>query len=188
MEVDVRIGGERLINFRFFQRQFFQVIASHGMRRMVSHVKAAAGDEMMVELLFVFDRFDAKKGSSETKRSDQENADEALFSDLGGPDCHGHGQTAENEYDRVSSAQFNIECVTADTEGGAERAAVDGVGQEQAAEEQDFGDQENPHAERGGFLLLSERLKMSVQIAGAMHSVLLFLSQCCLAWVNCGAG
>ena len=32
--------------------------------------------------------------------------------------------------------------------------AVDGVDGEHAAEEHDFGDQEDPHAERGGVLLL----------------------------------
>ncbi len=141
---------------------------------------------MVVELLLVFDRFDAKKDSAESKRGDQENGDEALFSDLGGPDGHGHGQTAHNQHDGVAGTELDIQRVAADAEGGAERAAVDGVSEEHAAEEQDFGDQENPHAERGGFLLLFERLKMSVQIAGAMHSVLLFLSQCCLAWVHCG--
>src|SRR3989442_15422149 len=51
---------------------------------------------------------------------------------------------------------------------------VDGVCQEQAAEEKNFGDQENPHSQRRSFLLLVQRLKLSVQLSGAVHSVLLF--------------
>jgi len=93
---------------------------------------------------------------------------------LRGPDGHGHGQTAHNQHNGIASSEGDIQRVAADAEGGTEGAAIDGVSEEQAAEEQDLGDQENPHAERSGFLLLLERLKMSVQIAGAMHSVLLF--------------
>src|SRR5436189_241879 len=43
--------------------------------------------------------------------------------------------------------------------------------------EDDCGDQENPHPECSGFLLLLERFKVSVQFAGAMHALLLFLNQ-----------
>src|SRR6266849_2048910 len=157
------------------------------MRRMVLHVKGTAGNEMVVELLLVFDRFDAEKDSSETKCSDQENTNQFLFTDLRGPHGHGHGQTAHNQHDGVAGTELDIQRVAADAEGGAERAAVDGVGEEHAAEEQDFSDQENPHAERGSVLLLLKGLKLSVQIAGAMHSVLLFLSQC-RAWLGPTAG
>src|SRR5208283_3568996 len=51
--------------------------------------------------------------------------------------------------------------------------AVRRIGQHDAAEEHDFGDQEDPHPERGSFLLLLEGLELSVQFAGAMHSALL---------------
>ena len=52
--------------------------------------------------------------------------------------------------------------------------AVDGVGEKETTEEQNFGDKKGPHAERGGFLLLLERLKLARQFSGAVHSVLLF--------------
>ena len=51
--------------------------------------------------------------------------------------------------------------------------AVDGVGEKNAAEKQNFRNQEDPHAERGGFLLLVQRLVLPKQLSGAMHSVLL---------------
>ncbi len=132
------------------------------MRRMVPHVKAMAGNEMMVELLLIFDGFDAKKDSAETKSGDQENTDQFLLAHLGGPDGHGHGQAAQDQHDGVAGAERDIQCIAANAEGGAERAAIDGVSEEQTTEKQDFGDQENPHAERGGLLLLLKRFKMSV--------------------------
>src|ERR1700674_2093701 len=177
VRVDVRVVRESLFGFLLFQSQFFWIIAGHGMRRMVLHVKAAARNEVVVELLLVFDSFDAKKDGAEAKRGDQENTDQFLFADLGRPYSHGHGQTAHDQHNGVAAAQGDVKSIATDAESGAERAAIDGVSKEQATEEQDFGHQENPHAECGGFFLLLERLKLSVQIAGAVHSVLLFLSQ-----------
>src|SRR6266478_6182480 len=172
---------ESLIHFLLLQGQFLKVIAGHGMRRMVLHVKAEAGDEMVVEFLLVFDGLDAKKDGAKTKRGDQENTDQFLLPDLRGPDGHGHGQTAHNQHNGVAGAQHDVKGIAANAKSGAECMAVYGVGQKEAAEEQDFGDQEDPHAERSGFLLLLEGLKLSVQLSGAMHAVLLFLSQS-LAW------
>src|SRR5713101_8175506 len=153
------------------------------MRRMILYVKVAARNQMMVELLLVFDGLHAKKNSAESKSSDQENTDQFLLAHLGGPDSHSHGQAAHDKDNGIAGAQFNVQRVAANAKSGAESTAIDGVGEEHAAEEQDFGDQENPHAERGGFLLLLERLKMSVQFSGAVHSVLLFLSQS-MAWLR----
>ena len=58
---------------------------------MVLHVKAAAGDQMVVELLLVFDALDAKKDGAKSQRGDQENTDPFLFADLSGSDGYGHG-------------------------------------------------------------------------------------------------
>src|SRR5882762_6686115 len=181
MRIDVWVLRESLIHFLLLQGQFLKVIAGHGMRRMVLHVKAEAGDEMVVEFLLVFDGLDAKKDGAKTKRGDQENTDQFLLPDLRGPDGHGHGQTAHNQHNGVAGAQHDVKGIAANAKSGAECMAVYGVGQKEAAEEQDFGDQEDPHAERSGFLLLLEGLKLSVQLSGAMHAVLLFLSQS-LAW------
>ena len=46
--------------------------------------------------------------------------------------------------------------------------AVEHVGQEQAAEEHDFGDEEQPHAERGGFVLLPQRIEVVLQVRMVM--------------------
>ena len=41
--------------------------------------------------------------------------------------------------------------------------AIDQVRHEKATEEHDFGDEKHPHTERGGFVLLIQRLKMVLQ-------------------------
>jgi len=68
MEVDCPDRRRTPYPLPLFQGQFLKVVSRHGMRWMILHVEASAGDEMMVELLFVFDRFDAQKDSAETKR------------------------------------------------------------------------------------------------------------------------
>src|SRR5713226_1670584 len=73
VEIDIRIALEGLLHFLFFPGQFFKVIGGGRMRGAITHVEAMAGNEMVVELLLVFDRFDAKKDSAESKRGDQEN-------------------------------------------------------------------------------------------------------------------
>src|SRR5262249_41370694 len=80
-----------------------------------------------------------------------------------------------NENDSVEEAQVQVQHVARDPERGRKGMPVDGIGEEQPAEEKNFGDQKDPHAQRGGFFLLLQRLKLSVQLSGAMHAVLLFL-------------
>src|SRR5580692_27584 len=138
---------------------------------------------MVVELLLIFDDLDAKEYGAETERGDEKETDQLLLAHLCRPDSHCHGQAAQDEYDRVAAAEFQVQRVAAGAEGGAECVAVNGVDQEEPAEEQDFGDQEDPHAKRSSFLLLLKRFEVSVQFAGAVHSVLLFLKQF-LAWLR----
>src|SRR5690242_21600275 len=102
------------------------------MRGMVLHVKTVAGNEVVVELLLVFDSFDAKKDGTEAKRGHQENTDQFLFAYLGRPDGHGHGQTAHNQHNGVAGTQGDVKSVAADTESGAEGTAIDGVSEEEA--------------------------------------------------------
>src|SRR5207244_4688142 len=73
VRVDVRVVRESLFDFVFLQSQFFWIIAGHGLRRVVLPVKAAAGNEVVVELLLVFDRLDAKKDGTDAKGRDPEN-------------------------------------------------------------------------------------------------------------------
>jgi hypothetical protein len=72
---------------------------------------------------------------------------------LRGPDGENHGQAAADEDGGVGGAESALM-----EAGGGEisevPAAVDQVGAEQAAEEHDFGGEEDPHAEAGGIALL----------------------------------
>src|SRR3989442_3135268 len=53
-----------------------------------------------------------------------ENADQFLFTNLGRPDSHGHGQTAHNQHNGVAGAQGDVKSIAADAESGAERAIL----------------------------------------------------------------
>src|SRR5215831_15700880 len=129
---------------------------------------------MVIEFLLVFDDLDAEENAAEGKRRNQETRDQRLLARLRRPDGHGHGQTAHNKYGCVKSTQLDVQSVAANPEGGEEIVAIDRVGKEHSAEEQNLGDQKDPHAQGGGFLLLFQSLKLAVKFSGAMHAALLF--------------
>src|SRR6266478_8739658 len=137
-------------------------------------IKTRAGNVVLFILGVIFDGLDAEKNGAKKQSQDKKECDELLFSDLGGPDRHGHGQAAGDEDDGVETAKFQVEALATFREDSGIGMTVDGIGQEHAAEKEDFGSQENPHAEGSRFFLLLHRLKMPVKFAGAMHAVLLF--------------
>jgi len=115
---------------------------------------------IFIEFLFVFDGFDAEEDAAQKQSEDKEEGNKLFLSHLSGPHGHRHGQAAADEHDGIESAEFQIQSAAGFGEHRRVRVAVDGVGKEEAAEEQDFGGQKDPHAERGGILLLLERLKL----------------------------
>src|SRR4030095_11443027 len=129
---------------------------------------------MVIEFLFVLDHLDAEEDAAQNQRQDQEACNSAFLAFLSRPYGHSHGEAAENQHHGVYGTEGEVQHVSANTECRRKRMAVDRVCQEQPAEEKNFGDQKDPHAQRRGFFLLLQRLKLSVQLSGAMHSVLLF--------------
>src|SRR5215470_7632082 len=120
----------------------------------IGDVKIAPWHEMMVKLLFVLDHLDAQENRTQHQRGDEPDDNSFFAAGLGGPNGHGHRETASDENDGVGEAEIQVQHVARDTERAGKFVAVDGVGEEEDTEEQNFRDQENPHAERGGFLLL----------------------------------
>ena len=59
--------------------------------------------------------------------------------------------------------RIDIHVLTGAGEGIEVHGPVHGISREQAAEEHDFGDQESPHAQQGGFLLLLRRFEVMQQ-------------------------
>ena len=71
--------------------------------------------------------------------------------ELRSADRHGHGQTAEDQHDRIGGAQRLVEKAVAVDENLGMVGAIHRVGAEQPAEEQDLGHQEDPHPQLSGF-------------------------------------
>ena len=113
-----------------------------------------AGNVVLVDLLLVLDGLDAKEGEAEDEGDDETQNERALLAHLGGPDAHGHGEAGSDEDGGVGCAPEDIQLVRCLDEGRVVPVAIDEVGGEQAAEEHDFGEQEEPHGEVGGVTLL----------------------------------
>ncbi len=79
---------------------------------------------------------------------------------LGRPDAQRHEEAGGDQDRRIGCAQRNAQLVRRRDEGVVVPVAVEQVGEEQAAEEHDFGQQEEPHAEGSGLALLLLRLEV----------------------------
>ena len=71
-----------------------------------------------------------------------------------------HRQAAADEHGRVDGAERDVQVVARRGERVRVPRAVDRVDEEQPAEEQNFGEQEDPHPERRRLLLLLEVVEM----------------------------
>ena len=68
---------------------------------------------------------------------------------------HSHGETAADQHGGISRADQEVGLVAGGSECRRISLAVDKIGQKQAAEKHDFGEQKHPHADsRSVFLLL----------------------------------
>ena len=74
----------------------------------------------------------------------------------------------KNQHRRIGSAETDAQRIAAGHKGVVIPVAIEQVGHEQAAEEHDFGQQEEPHAEAGGFPLLVHRDEMVAQVSGML--------------------
>ena len=74
-----------------------------------------------------------------------------------------HRQAAADQHDGVDRAQREVQLVAALGPRLRVPDAIQHVGQEEAAEEHDLGDQEQPHAERGSLVLLPQRVEVMLE-------------------------
>src|SRR5271155_1099155 len=120
----------------------------------VLETKRSAGDVMLFELVFVFDRLDTEEGKTE-KHGDPEHGDQqGSAGGLSGPDGEDHGQTTADEYGGIGGAERSVDGFAGGGEVSEVPPAVNQVGAEQAAKKHDFGGEEDPHAQAGGVALL----------------------------------
>src|SRR5271167_2154578 len=164
----------QFIQLNFFLCEVFGTkIAGPGIVRAVIHVKIQTRDVVLDELVVIFDALDAQEDGAQNQSGNEEEGDQLFPAHLGGPYRHSHGQAATDEDDGVDGTPAQFDGAAGKRKNVRVSVAVDGVGEEEAAEEQYFGGQKDPHAKCGGFLLLLQRLKLPRQFSGAMHSVLL---------------
>ena len=83
-----------------------------------------------------------------------------FLADFGGPHTNGHAEARGDQHDGVESAERHAELVGRDGERRVVPVAIEQVGEEHAAEEHDFREQEEPHAEAADLALLLFGLKV----------------------------
>ena len=129
--------------------------AEAGPRYMVFHV-----------LLVILNRLDAKKNQPQTNRKAQRSNQPLAVAGLRRIDAHGHGEAGEDKNRCIGGSEADAQRIAAGHKGVVIPVAIEQVGHEQPAEEHDFGQQKQPHAEAGGLPLLIHRNEMVAQVRG----------------------
>src|ERR1700722_11126033 len=123
--------------------------------RNVFKTERRAGPVTLVKFIFVFFAFDAEEGAAKNHGQDEAGDQKIAARGLRGPNGEHYGQAAADEHGSVGGAERSVDGFA----GGAEVAEVpetiNQVGAEHAAEEHDFGSEENPHAQAGCIALLA---------------------------------
>jgi hypothetical protein len=126
--------------------------------RMIAEIEMVAGNEVVLEFLRILDKLDAQEAATQNHGGHEEYGNQFLTVSLRAPNGHGHGEAADNEDRGVDRAEVNIEGIAAYAEGERIGVAIDGIGKKEAAKEEDFRGEENPHPQSSAVLLLLQRL------------------------------
>ena len=108
------------------------------------------------EFAGVLDALDPQEHSAERHRCDEKAHQRAAPAELRRMDRECHREAAGDEYRRVDGAQPDVERMAGRRKRVRVRPAVDQIYEEQTTEEEHFGDEKQPHAERRGFVVLPE--------------------------------
>src|ERR1700751_617007 len=114
------------------------------------------GNVVLVKLLLVLDSFDSQECQAKNDRQNEIDDNRLLLSHLRAANGHRNGQAGTDQNRRVDGSEPEIDAGAGSREISEVPVAIHEIGAEHAAEEHDFGDQDQPHAKaRGVFLLLS---------------------------------
>jgi hypothetical protein len=116
-----------------------------------------------LELLLVLEELDDEECQTERHRQEQPTNSRPLRPGLGGANRQRHRQAAADEYDGVEAAQVDVELLAPFGPRGRIPDAIERVGEQQATEEHDLGDEEQPHPERRCLVLLIQILEMMLE-------------------------
>ena len=113
--------------------------------------------------------------NDEAERHRQQNPDDCrpLLAGLRGANGERHRQTAADEHGGVERAEHDVELAAGFGPRHRIPDAVQHVGEEEPAEEQHFGDEEQPHPQRGRLVLLLQRVEVVLEIVvmGSVRAV-----------------
>src|ERR1035437_9428926 len=121
---------------------------------------------VILPVIVILNALDSEEGPTQHQGSDEESDDQLAAAHLRRVHRHGHGQRREDQHHGVDRTELDVHALAAVDPRLVVREPVDQVRTEHATEEHDFGDEENPHAECGGFPLLFHVAKMMLQLVG----------------------
>ena len=116
---------------------------------------------------------DDQEDEPERHREKDPDHRRALLPGLRGSHRKCHGQTAADQHGGVKGAEHDVEFAAGLCPRNWIPDAVEHVGEEQPAEEQDFGDEEQPHPQRGRLVLLIQRVEvmLEIRVMGGVRAV-----------------
>ncbi|MBK6901090.1 MAG: hypothetical protein IPH09_18110 [bacterium] len=118
----------------------------------------------MLPFVLVLDALDGQEDAGAKQGRREHLLQPPLLAQLRAAHGHGHGEAADDQHQRVEAAEGLVQELVRVGEDLGVVGPVDGVGAEEPAEQQDLGDQEQPHAELAGIVLLRHRLEMVLQV------------------------
>ena len=101
-----------------------------------------------------------RKAQAEERGEDQDPHQQVLLAHLGRPHRQRHEEAGRDEDGGIGRAHADVQRVRRGDERVVVPVAVEQVGEEHSAEEHDFRQQEEPHAEAAGLALLLLRLEV----------------------------
>ena len=126
-------------------------------------VEVRSRELVIFPVLVILNPLDSEEAQAEQNRNQQQDHHQLGLARLGCADPQRHGQRAANQYGGIGRSQPDVHLLAAFDEGLIVRGTVHQVGGEQPAEEHDLGQQEHPHAEGRGLLLLLHVGKVVLQ-------------------------
>lgn len=128
--------------------------------------EVVSGDQAVVQLVGVLDVLVHHEHEAEHEGQHQEGEDVVLLAELGRPDGEGHGDAAGDQGDGVQAAQKDVQVLAADDERVVVFAAIYRIAQEEPAEEHHFRQQEEPHPQVRGIVLLVHVVELVTHVMG----------------------
>ena len=125
---------------------------------------------MVLELFLVLEVLDDQEHEAERHREENPDDCRPLLAGLRGTNRERHRQAAADEHGGVERTEDDVQLAAGLGPRHRVPDAVEHVGEEESAEEQHFGDEEQPHPERCRLVLLLQRVEVMLEIA-VMSSV-----------------